>query len=89
MLWTCLLFPSLPLDVFARAIAPDDARPFVVGSGGHYPRVVAANAAARAAGIRAGAARSPARWRSRRNSSCAIATATPKPARSRNSPQWR
>ncbi len=54
MLWTCLLFPSLPLDVFARAIAPDDARPFVVGSGGHYPRVVAANAAARAAGIRAG-----------------------------------
>jgi len=53
MLWTCLLFPSLPLDVFARASAPDDARPFVVGSGGHYPRVVAANAAARAAGIRA------------------------------------
>ena len=53
MLWTCLLFPSLPLDVFARAIAPDDARAFVVGSGGHYPRVVAANAAARAAGIRA------------------------------------
>src|SRR6185436_4881948 len=53
MLWACLLFPSLPLDVFARAIAPDDARPFVVASGGHYPRVVAANAAARAAGIRA------------------------------------
>jgi protein ImuB len=53
MLWACLLFPSLPLDVFARAIAPDNARPFVVGSGGHYPRVVAANAAARAAGIRA------------------------------------
>ena len=36
----------------ARA-APDDAqRPFVVASGGHYPRVVAANACARAAGIR-------------------------------------
>ena len=53
MLWACLLFPSLPLDVFARAQAPDDAaRPFVVGSGGHYPRVVAANMAARAAGIR-------------------------------------
>ena len=52
-LWACLLFPSLPLDVFARAQAPDDAaRPFVVGSGGHYPRVIAANAAARAAGIR-------------------------------------
>ena len=52
-LWACLLFPSLPLDVFARAQSPDDAlRPFVVGSGGHYPRVIAANAAARMAGIR-------------------------------------
>jgi protein ImuB len=55
MLWACLLFPSLPLDVFARAQTPDDAaHPFVVSSGGHYPRVVAANAAARATGIRAG-----------------------------------
>jgi hypothetical protein len=46
MLWACLLLPSLPLDVFARAAAPDDAQhPFVVASGGHYPRVVAANAA--------------------------------------------
>jgi len=54
-LWACLLFPSLPLDVFARALAPHAAaRPFVVGSGGHYPRIVAANAAARAAGIRDG-----------------------------------
>ena len=54
-LWACLLFPSLPLDVFARAQAPDGAaRPFVVGSGGHYPRVVAADAHARAAGIREG-----------------------------------
>jgi protein ImuB len=53
MLWACLLLPSLPLDVFARAVAPDDVhRPFVVASGGHYPRVVAVNAAARAAGIR-------------------------------------
>src|SRR4051812_40083191 len=52
-LWACLLFPSLPLDVFARAQSPHDALcPFVVGSGGHYPRVVAANAAARMAGIR-------------------------------------
>ena len=52
-LWACLLFPTLPLDVFARAQSPDDAhRPFVVGSGGHYPRVVAANSAARDAGIR-------------------------------------
>jgi protein ImuB len=53
MLWACLLFPSLPLDVFARARAPaDEARPFVVSSGGHYPAVVAVDAAARAAGIR-------------------------------------
>lgn len=55
MLWACLLFPSLPLDVFARAQATADAtRPFVVGSGGHYPCVIAANAAARAAGVRDG-----------------------------------
>ena len=54
-LWVCLIFPSLPLDVFARAQTPDDiAHPFVVSSGGHYPRVVAANAAARETGIRAG-----------------------------------
>ena len=55
MLWACLLFPSLPLDVFARAHSPDDAaHPFVVSSGGHYPRVIAANAAARETGIREG-----------------------------------
>jgi protein ImuB len=54
-LWACLIFPSLPLDVFARAQTPDDtAHPFVVSSGGHYPRVVAANVAARTTGIRAG-----------------------------------
>ena len=54
-LWACLLFPSLPLDVFARAQSHDDAtRPFVVGSGGHYPRVAAANRPARDAGIRDG-----------------------------------
>jgi protein ImuB len=53
MLWACLLLPSLPLDVFARALAPDAAaRPFVVVSGGRHSRIVAANAAARAAGIR-------------------------------------
>ena len=53
MLWLSLLLPSLPLEVFARGAAPDDAaQPFVVTSGGHHPRVVAANAAARAAGIR-------------------------------------
>jgi protein ImuB len=55
MLWACLIFPSLPLDIFARAQKPDDAaHPFVVSSGGHYPRVVAANAAAHETGIRAG-----------------------------------
>ena len=54
-LWACLLFPSLPLDVFARGLDTTvSARPFVVGSGGHYPRVVVANAAAQAAGIRNG-----------------------------------
>ena len=52
MLWLCLLLPSLPLDVFARAIAPTErARPFAVTTGGHYPRIVAANAAALDAGI--------------------------------------
>jgi protein ImuB len=51
MLWAALLFPSLPLDVFARA-SEDPAPRFVVASGGNAPRVVAANAAARAAGIR-------------------------------------
>ncbi|HJU23674.1 MAG TPA: DNA polymerase Y family protein, partial [Casimicrobiaceae bacterium] len=53
MLWVGLFFPSLPLDVFARASdASDAAQPFIVTSGGHYPRVGTANAAARAAGIR-------------------------------------
>ncbi len=52
MLWACLRFPSLPLEVFARALPPDDAtRPFAVTTGGHYPRIVAGNDAARGAGI--------------------------------------
>ncbi len=55
MLWACLLFPQLPLDVFARGQVPaQQAQPFVVSSGGHYPHVVAANAAARDTGIRNG-----------------------------------
>jgi len=55
MLWACLLLPSLPLDVFARAASPADAaKPFAVGSGGRAPRIVSANAAARAAGIHPG-----------------------------------
>ncbi len=53
-LWACLELPALPLDVFARARAPDDTRPFAVGSGGHTPRIVLADAAARDAGLRAG-----------------------------------
>jgi len=55
MLWACLLFPTLPLDVFARAQSPEQcAQPFAVVTAGHYPRVVAINAPAFAAGIRDG-----------------------------------
>ncbi|MBA3776112.1 MAG: DNA polymerase Y family protein, partial [Betaproteobacteria bacterium] len=55
MLWACLLFPTLPLDVFARAQSPEQcAQPLVVVTAGHYPRVVAVNAPAFAAGIRGG-----------------------------------
>src|SRR6185312_13948400 len=50
MLWACLSLPSLPLDVFARAQEADT--PFVVTTGGHHPRIVAASDAARIAGIR-------------------------------------
>ena len=53
MLCVAFDFPSLPLDVFARAWPPAmHARPFVVDSGGHVPRIVALNDAARAAGLR-------------------------------------
>ncbi len=53
MFWAALHLPSLPLDVFARGWSPEDAaRRFVVASVGRVPQVVAANAAARAAGIR-------------------------------------
>ena len=54
MLWACLRLPSLPLDVFARALAPGAAQPFAVTTGGHYPRIVVANAAADAAAVVAG-----------------------------------
>ncbi|MEP7327749.1 MAG: DNA polymerase Y family protein [Betaproteobacteria bacterium] len=55
MLWICLLFPQLPLDVFSRGLSPaQPAQAFVVSSGGHYPTVVAANPHARDAGIRDG-----------------------------------
>jgi len=57
MLWLALSFPALPLDVFARAWSDADAtQRFVVASGGRVPQVVAANAAARTAGIRRGLA---------------------------------
>lgn len=53
MLWICVLLPALPLDVFVRGVADKHRRPpLVIASGGHYPRVVAADARARAAGIR-------------------------------------
>ena len=53
MLFAAFRFPSLPLDVFARASPPEaEARPFVIDSGGHLPRIVALNEAARAAGLR-------------------------------------
>src|SRR5437762_10301537 len=57
MLWLCLYFPSLALDVFARAWRDEDtAQRFVVASGGNAPKVIAANDAAREAGIRRGQA---------------------------------
>ena len=55
MLWAGLYFPSLALDVFARAWGDEDAaRRFVVASGGNAPHVIAANDAACEAGIRRG-----------------------------------
>ena len=55
MLWVAVLLPSLPLEVYARAWPADaQARAFVVDSGGRDPRVVARNAAANDAGVRAG-----------------------------------
>ena len=55
MLWAALFFPALPLDVYARAwTEAESARRFVVSSGGRVPHVVAANAAAREAGVRRG-----------------------------------
>ncbi|HEY7902939.1 MAG TPA: DNA polymerase Y family protein [Casimicrobiaceae bacterium] len=55
--WLALRLASLPLDVFARGgDGHDAAMPFAVTSGGHYPAIVDANAAARRAGIVAGTA---------------------------------
>ena len=55
MLCIAFDFRSLPLEVFARGWSQAmHARPFVVDSGGHVPRIVALNEAARAAGLREG-----------------------------------
>ncbi len=55
MLWCSLLFPDLPLEVYARAWSNEEAsRPFAVASGGSRPRIVAANDAARDAGVKRG-----------------------------------
>jgi protein ImuB len=55
MLWSSLHLPALPLEVYARAQRLDEAiAPFAVQSGGSRPQVVAANAAARAAGVKRG-----------------------------------
>lgn len=50
MLWTCLYFPRLPLETYARG--DPGHTPLAVVESHTRPRVVAANAAARAAGIR-------------------------------------
>lgn len=55
MLWVCLLLPSLPLDVYARAMPPADAaKPFAVTTGGRTPRIVGASAGARETGVHPG-----------------------------------
>ncbi len=55
MLWAGLHFASLSLDVFTRGWSAAQAEcRFVVASGGNAPHVVAANDAARVAGIRRG-----------------------------------
>ena len=55
MLWCSLLLPDLPLEVYARAWGGGGAaRPFAVASGGSRPAIVAANDAARVAGVKRG-----------------------------------
>ncbi len=49
MLWLCLHFPCLPIEIFLRAgLAPD---PLIVSTGGHRAQVVACDPRARRAGI--------------------------------------
>ena len=58
MLWLCLNFPRLPIEVFLRAGTPPE--PLVVAGGGNAPLVVACDERAAAAGIRSGMALSAA-----------------------------
>ena len=73
----------------ARARLTTRSAPFAVGSGGHYPRIVAANAAARAAGIRAGQLISAALALAPDARAARPRCATPKRARSRQSRRGR
>lgn len=52
MLWSCLHFPDLSLQLLLRA-APAD-RPLVVHGGGNHPQVLSCDAPARSAGVAAG-----------------------------------
>ena len=55
VLYAALVFPDLPLEVYARAWSGGEAsRPFAVASGGSRPVVVAANGPAREAGVQRG-----------------------------------
>ena len=58
MLWLCLNFPRLPIEVFLRAGTPSE--PLVVAGSGNAPLVVACDERAAAAGIRNGMALSAA-----------------------------
>ncbi|MGD8789095.1 MAG: DNA polymerase Y family protein [Burkholderiales bacterium] len=52
MLWLCLNFPRLPIEIFLRAGAPSE--PLVIAGDGNAPLVVACDERAAIAGIRAG-----------------------------------
>jgi protein ImuB len=58
MLWLCLDFHRLPLELYLRAGEPPDA--LVIAGGGNRPQVIACDARAQAAGIRPGMALSAA-----------------------------
>ena len=58
MLWLCLNFPRLPIEIFLRAGVSRD--PLVVSSGGNRPLIIACDERAQHAGIRNGMALSAA-----------------------------